>query len=394
MLSSYEILRENLARKEAQKDMWYPRKREILRQLDLFIFRMVTEGDAAVNDSRVFLASIESVLADLPEEGSAFVDSGAGESGGEAFDSKDAICEKSLVLSFLCGFHRERRLEEKKTEISDAAYLGALLVLPHEIAKVAVLRHEEAGRVRRLIGRIRDEAAFYDFRNGQLRRKFDAVKWRLVELEDLCFSLEMHDRKFVEEEIEFPEHSVKRTIENLRKFDERREDMIKNMRDVTRLSKMAINALHRDEREKYEDNVKKAAEISDRMYLSHVAVTEGLRWNFSGGVEEWLEAKFFAAFLERAEVPEWATLPWAPTTEEVVGALSDVTGEVGRWAVNKKTKEGVEKALKYVRTIFEWMLSAGMMGKKKTAVMQNMAKLEKMLSDIKIKGRVAIDDLM
>jgi hypothetical protein len=96
----------------------------------------------------------------------------------------------------------------------------------------------------------------FDFRNGNLRRRYDSLKYCVRRLESLLYELSLAPRLDTSmvtsgnssgcaaTGIEFGED-----FEEMRKameaYDKTREDVIKRTRDVQKLAKQAIFALHR-----------------------------------------------------------------------------------------------------------------------------------------------------
>merc|ERR1712151_624162 len=100
----------------------------------------------------------------------------------------------------------------------------------------------------------------FDFRNGHLRRKYDGVKYALKRLETLLYELAVTKARIPEESEPDPKRSkiendipvqricveeIRAIRENMEKFDECREIIIKRCRDSQKAAKQAIFALHR-----------------------------------------------------------------------------------------------------------------------------------------------------
>ena len=86
--------------------------------------------------------------------------------------------------------------------------------------------------------------------------------------------------------------------------DEQRESLIKRSREVLKLSKNAIYALHRGEVAKAGEMVSTATELARRDLLPLVANAPALRSGaLSAALEELAEASIFAGFLSTGRVP-------------------------------------------------------------------------------------------
>ena len=108
--------------------------------------------------------------------------------------------------------------------------------------------------------------------------------------------------------------------------DERREQLIKRSREVLKLSKNSIYALHRGEVQKAREMVREAKETAKRDLIPIVEKWPSLRHGaFSGAMEEFAEAVIFAEFLGTARVPTMAELEIV-NREEYLGGIMDFTG--------------------------------------------------------------------
>ena len=86
---------------------------------------------------------------------------------------------------------------KKELDVDTEAYLSGLADLTGELVRKAV--HDaikkdftSVTKIKDLVEEIYGEFLKLDFRNGELRKKSDAIKWNLNKLEDMVFSL--HER--------------------------------------------------------------------------------------------------------------------------------------------------------------------------------------------------------
>jgi hypothetical protein len=136
---------------------------------------------------------------------------------------------------------------------------------------------------RTLISQLNGKMLEFDFRNGPLRRKYDGLKYALKTIEDVLYEASLlEDIPFVDEEmsskrqkIETPAtdaasvsvaeegveamsvvsgveepslldiSSINEIRERMEVYDKLREEVIKQSRDVQKLSKLAIYSIHR-----------------------------------------------------------------------------------------------------------------------------------------------------
>ena len=103
--------------------------------------------------------------------------------------------------------------------------------------------------------------------------------------------------------------------------DERREQLIKRSREVLKLSKNSIYALHRMEFARAKEQIAQAKEIAKRDLLPIAELYPTLRFGaLSGALEEFAEACCFAGFLANGRVPSLVDLEIV-NTEEYLGGI-------------------------------------------------------------------------
>ncbi|MFA5142150.1 MAG: haloacid dehalogenase [Candidatus Woesearchaeota archaeon] len=95
------------------------------------------------------------------------------------------------------GFVKENRLMTRKELNVDADYyLLGLADLSGELVRKAILdatnkNYESPKQIREIVAQIYQWLLEFDIRDGELRKKFDGIKYDLKKLEDLCFQLSM-----------------------------------------------------------------------------------------------------------------------------------------------------------------------------------------------------------
>jgi predicted translin family RNA/ssDNA-binding protein len=225
-----------------------------------------------------------------------------------------------------------------------------------------------------------------DFRNGPLRRQFDGVKYSVKALETLLYELAVTSPPAAVEQTpsapssskDEPAAAVQRELipldllqalkERLDARDELRENLIKKSRDGQKAAKQAIFALHRGDRVRVEALMNDCTRCIREDLLPIVKNEAPLRLQgcFTGVLEELAEAKLFQVWLfgdgstasPAAATPAEFTQPNTKilsleeldaavglqifSPEEYIGGLSDLTGEIGRFAVQRGTARDVE----------------------------------------------------
>lgn len=308
----------------------------------------------------------------------------------------------------------------------------------------------------------------FDFRNGMLRRKYDGVKYALKTCETVLYELSVTGcraggddaadtggaarkrfKKNPEEkdavassssngngnsngDTDVPPTStegIQEELETLRKRIEHRDDLretlIKRCRDAQKKAKQAIYALHRGDYKRADKLLEECESITKKDLIPIVEEERSLRLGSSlGGVlEEYAEGMLFRAWiLGMGEVKssvdgEDQTLPQCTllqphhltdklplSTEEYLGGLCDLSGEVGRYAVQRGTVRdsiGVRLCLNTNRAILhaletlERLPAIGGIGKKMDPLRFSVEKLERMcyeLSLVEATGRSIVVD--
>lgn len=177
----------------------------------------------------------------------------------------------------------------------------------------------------------------------------------------------------------------------LEAFDKKREELIKESRDILKLSKQAIYDVHRGDlnyaKKKIEDskniimNLRK--EISKMQGLETVGA-------FNDALEEYSEAYTYYTYVKEGKLATRKEVD--VDTETYLGALSDLTGELGRRAINltlKKEFKEVGKIKEVVEEIYgeflKFNLRNGELRKKSDSIKYNLKKIEDVMYDIKTK---------
>ena len=135
-----------------------------------------------------------------------------------------------------------------------------------------------------------------------------------------------------------------RIRDDLRRYDEQRERIIKTSRDVQKRSKQAIFSLHR----KDFAGAKKQLDSAEETALSLVDLVKAeptLRGGgFSNALEEYAEAKLFQHYLQEGALLSMKdSLGHLVKNEEYLGGVLDFCGELNRFAVQRATARDEEK---------------------------------------------------
>jgi predicted translin family RNA/ssDNA-binding protein len=323
---------------------------------------------------------------------------------------------------------------ELPPNLSDEEYLaGAVIGLTRDLARYVIGRATARDAKSVIIARnLTSQCLLYlmkfDFRNGMLRRKYDGVKYQLKTCETVLYELSVTGLEVNEmDETSDSEPKTKRAkidgnsedtsevgdlmpnseIEELRlrmvHRDDLREKLIKRCRDAQKAAKQAIYALHRGTDIKRATHlISECEKIVKNDLYPMVDEDPTLHYgSYANVLEEYAEAKLFHVWLMgegdgekrgRLLTPDdFTTIPLEPG--EYLGGLCDLTGEVGRSAVQMGTKRdsnGVQFCLETNLSILfsletlQRFPSGSYIHKKMDTLRQSVEKLERMLYELSL----------
>lgn len=176
----------------------------------------------------------------------------------------------------------------------------------------------------------------------------------------------------------------------IHEYDSERERLIKKSRDVLKLSKQIIYALHRDEVgraaslvKQIEKEKKKIDEIAKH---SRKMAAEG---SYKVAIQEYVEAILYYNFIKFGKLVDLKV-----SAEHFVLGLADLPGELVRKAVFLAGKGKVDKVIKIkeeVDLIYGELLGLdprdNEIRRKIDSVKYDLRKLEDLVLDLKLKGR-------
>ena len=169
----------------------------------------------------------------------------------------------------------------------------------------------------------------------------------------------------------------------LESFEEKREKTIQNSREIIKVSKQLIYAIHRDDA--------KIKELDAALETSYKKLDSSQSYDTSiasVAVQEYVEAKTYLSLMQEGKLVTPSELK-VPVAEYLMG-LCDLTGELMRRAVNaaiKQDKATVQKIRDFVDELYgyflEFDLRNGELRKKSDAIKWNMKKIEDVLLNLK-----------
>ncbi|CAM9957854.1 unnamed protein product, partial [Ectocarpus fasciculatus] len=297
---------------------------------------------------------------------------------------ENLVKAKAFVYFLQTG--RLLRKSALEGEITDDEYLGATMRLTAELSRYAITQASILDRssilaCASLCRGVFGELVQFDLRNGPLRKKFDGVKYDVRKVDDILYELALvgsgadegdgsgdedgggggsRKRKEREEEEEEAEGEAVLDTEEfeairvaMTSFDEKREAVIKRTRDIQKWSKMAIYSLHRADFKKAEKQLADCRKAAEGL-LPLINETPRLRMgSYSCSMEEFAEARLYELWLKEKRLATRVEVGLV-NTEEYLGGLLDLTGELNRFAVARATERdsvGVKECLETVLVV-------------------------------------------
>ena len=172
-------------------------------------------------------------------------------------------------------------------------------------------------------------------------------------------------------------------------FDAKRESIIQTSREVINLSKRIIYAVHRDDIKSaslYVKDIEKKKKSLD----AHVWLDANISQT---ALQEYVEALCYYHFVKDKKMPTKASLK--VDNESYLMGLCDLTGELGRKAVNEAIKKNFKQVMvikNLVEEIYgeflDFNLRNGELRKKSDQIKWNLKKLEDVVFELKLKGKI------
>jgi translin len=181
------------------------------------------------------------------------------------------------------------------------------------------------------------------------------------------------------------EHEFIKIEKDLKKFEERREEVIKLSREIIQLSKQIIYALHRGDNKSATDIL--ATIHQQKQKLPKETYDAGIQMV---AIQEFVEALTFYEFIVHNKIPTREVLK--VDTESYLMGLCDLTGELMRKAVKSVIDKQYDEAAK-IKSLVEEVYGAflkfdlrnGELRKKSDSIKWNLQKLEDLMYDLSIR---------
>lgn len=182
--------------------------------------------------------------------------------------------------------------------------------------------------------------------------------------------------------------------EELETYELRREGLIRQSRDMVKLSKLAIYSLHRRDMNSAEKSV---ADMESRKKSLDLIARKNRRLqhmeSYTTAVQEYVEAKTYLEFVKKKRIPSRRELN--VDLEPYLGGLCDLSGELVRKALNDMINHDFKEPLETKKLLEElygeflkFNLGGGELRKKSDSLRWNLNKLEDLIFEAKMKGKI------
>lgn len=186
----------------------------------------------------------------------------------------------------------------------------------------------------------------------------------------------------------------KKEFEKIRKeiagFEVKRESIIQKSREIITLSKRIIYALHRDDVKSASSYVTEIEKKKSSLEDTHAWLDTNINQT---AFQEYAEALCYYHFIKNKKIPTRASLKI--DNENYLMGLCDLTGELVRKAVNEAIKQNFKQAMEIKELVDEiygeflkFNLRNSELRKKSDQIKWNLTKLEDVVFDMKIKGKL------
>jgi len=112
-----------------------------------------------------------------------------------------AMQEYVEAVAFLEFIKNNKIPNRKELKVEIEPYLCGLCDLTGELVRKAVnsainKNSDEVIKIREFIDQLYGEMLMFDFRNGDMRKKYDSIKWNLKKVEDIILEIKINNKKF------------------------------------------------------------------------------------------------------------------------------------------------------------------------------------------------------
>jgi len=180
-------------------------------------------------------------------------------------------------------------------------------------------------------------------------------------------------------------------IERIEGFDSKREQLIKECRELLKNSKRLIYSVHRENEAETKEVLSETKKSKDRVdALLKKDSSLAFEGSYSEAMQEYVEAMCYYNFVENGKIPKVKEL--GVKDDDYLAGICDLTGELERRAVLRSITNNFED-VKRIRAFVDEMhgiflkmnLRNGNVRKKYDSIKWNLKKIEEVLYDINMK---------
>ena len=175
--------------------------------------------------------------------------------------------------------------------------------------------------------------------------------------------------------------------EEMRRFDERREEIIQLSREIITISKQIIYAVQRNDMKEANLAIKRIRQKVAKLKKANISVDTSIN---SVAFQEYVEAITFYEFIKNGSVPARETL--GVGAEDYLSGLCDLTGELVRKAIFEAIHKNFDKAKQIKELVndiygefLKLHLRNGELRKKSDSIKWNLKKLEEVMYDVSMR---------
>ncbi len=183
-------MREALQAYDEQRELLIKKSRDVLKLSKQVIYAVHRDELAAAEKLSAQIRKEKEALEKIAQHDLSLEDEGS---------YRVALQEYAEALLYFSFIRNKKLAARKELGIEPLHYVLGLCDLPGELVRKAVFlagkgRFDEVVAIRDLVDELYGELLAFDFRDNDIRRKFDAVKYDLRKLEDLVLDLKLKGR--------------------------------------------------------------------------------------------------------------------------------------------------------------------------------------------------------
>ncbi len=180
----------------------------------------------------------------------------------------------------------------------------------------------------------------------------------------------------------------------MRQSDESLEQAIRKSRDVIRLSKQLVYALHRKDLDAAQElEIRLFEEVKNLKLISENLASINFSGSYKVAIQEFVEAVSFYDFVKGNDIRDYKELD--VSIEYYLMGLCDLTGELVRKAINSVIDGDYQTALKirdFVKELYGQFLEInfknGELRKKFDSIKYDLKKLDDVVYELKIRDKI------